>query len=558
MRKIICLLLAASLIGLLGGCFGQGTHNALASLYDMTFALADAGGIDVHGFRLDAVDLIAANGEVVRGPVDGIIALPNTQQPRPLVVIFHGASRMGHENIRSRVYAGFDYLVAQLAAEGYVTMSINVNINHAFELGESLYTNGWAMDTFDAHIAALAQANAGEDVGHGIDLTGRIDLEQIHFIGHSRGGDIAAWLARRERETGQTRIASILHLASAANTFYPLYDSPDVDTNVDLADFAQPDIPMGFILPEYDGDVAFLDGQGVFDEIFAAAQNRHMANVVFLRGGGHNFFNRMITVDDRHGDLSHANPNDQSTWLSREEHEEFLLHYAAAFLAVVTGQREPWGTFNAAEPQPATLFGFAATASTYIPGTQLLIAAPSEGLGVHTARTAQASYFVQSFPAQAVGHGLFNHPAVLARRDPQLPLYAITWDSRNSAIEFALMRNDLTQASAISLFVGVDSSDARNTIGGYQSFSVGLRDAHGEEQFVHIPAGTSALFTHRGEVFPVEDFDDIWLGHTPLGELRIPLRYFDEIDLASVQRLTLRFDQTRTGAVMLSGAHLVP
>ncbi|MCL2195725.1 MAG: hypothetical protein FWB76_07230 [Oscillospiraceae bacterium] len=551
-KKMICLLLAASLIFLIG-CFGRTAQGSLA-VYGMTFDLADASDIEVHDFRLGTIDLIASNGAVVQGPLAGIIALPDAQQPRPLVVILHGATMMAHENINARVYSGFDYLVAQLAAEGYVAMSINVNANYAFALGESRYPNGWAFDTFDAHIAALALANTGEDAGHGIDLTGRIDLEEIHLIGHSRGGDVAARLAQREQEADRDRIASIIHLATAAGTFHLPPDHHDFDPDADPADFAQPNVPTAFILPEYDGDINSLDGQGLFDEIVADAQHQHLAHVVFLRGAGHNFFNRVTIVDDRASELSHANENDQSTWLSREAHERFLLHYAAAFLAVVTGQREPWGTFNASEPQPATLFGFAATASTYFPGTQPLMGTT---VPIREHGTAQVNHFVQSFPAQAVGHGLFNHPGVLSSRERRLPLRNITWDSRNSAVAFELVLDDITQAAAISLFVGVDSSDARNTMGEHQSLSVGLTDTHGAAQFVTIPVGTSALFTHRGEVLAVQGFGDIWLGHTPLGELRVPLQHFDEIDLRAVAQLTLRFDQTGTGAVMLGGVYLV-
>jgi len=384
-------------------------------------------------------------------------------------------------------------------------------------------------------------------------------MEQIHLIGHSRGGEIAETLIFRQRERGEDNIRSILRVAP---TTVPRWLDPEDErfdpTYHPYLDTSHPDLPFGIILPEYDGDVCTLDGQIVFDDIFAAAQNQSFGNAVYLRGANHNFFNRAFEQDDRYwaGSLA-CGQEDQSTWLSREEQEDFLMRYAAAFLAAVTGQRELWSAFNAREPQPATMFGFAVTSSTYTPGMLPWIAPPSEDLTVSTNGSAQVSFYVQSFPAQAVGHGLFNHPGVLGRQDGRLPLYAITWDARNDTVTFPVLMENIAQADAISLFVAVVSSDARNPVRGEQAFTVVLVDADGAEQSVLVPAGTSALVAHPGEAQEIYDFPDIWLGNTPLGEVRIPLSHFNALDLNAVVELRIRFDQTNAGAVMLSGAYLV-
>ena len=554
MRKFAAILLALALTFLVG-CGAQtpndppnendsGQAQEGLALTNMAFEPADAGGIEVHSFRLGTVDLTAANNAIIRGPVDGMIAVPGgccgeadcSPQAHPLVVLVHGASPMAHANIHYPVHKGFDFLVQQLAAEGYVALSINVNINYAFELGESLIQDGFALDTFDAHIAYLQRANAGENVGHGVDLTNMIDFTQIHLIGHSRGGEVIETFARRENNN----IRSTLRVASTV--------SPRG---------AQPDIPLAVILPEYDGDVCQMEGQIVFDDVFTAAQNQSFANIVYLRGANHNFFHRRFERDDRYGARSLANPEDQSNWLSREEHERFLKRYAAAFLAVVTGQREPWGAFSALEPQPATMFGFAVTASSYTPGMQPLIAAPTqEHLAVNTSGSADVNFYLQSYPLATIGHGLFNHPTAMNRQGG-LPLYHLTWDDRDGAAEFPLLMEDLSEGDAISLFVAMDSSDERNARYDEQSFTVVLTDSHGAQQSVLIPYGTSALLVHPGELEDAYEWGPFWIGWTPLGELRIPLGYFDEVDLSAVTQLTIRFDQTNVGAVMLAGGYLV-
>ncbi|MCL2531046.1 MAG: hypothetical protein FWE40_02670 [Oscillospiraceae bacterium] len=549
-RKITALAVVVALLVLLTAC-GFGTQDGLA-LTNMEFNLADATGMQAHHFRLGTVDLTAANLNIIPGPVDGSIAVPNRTGPHPLVVLIHGASRMAHANIHTHVHTGFDYLIKQLAAEGYVALSINVNANYAFAIGEPLSQDGFALETFDAHMDYLARANAGESVGHGVELTNMVDFTQIHLIGHSRGGEIAETLIRREPE----RFASILRVAPVISPRLFAPDDEQFNPNDPYAQIPQPDVPFAILLPEYDGDVSSLEGQIVFDEIVAAAQQQSMGNVVFLRGANHNFFNRTFENDDRYQG-SFADPQDQSTWLSRAEHEDFLKHYAAAFLAVVTGQRESWGTFNPDEPQPTTLFGFAATASTYFPGMQQLIAEPTHDAAMNAIGSATAAFHQQSFPTQSIGHGLFYHPGVLGRADPRLPLYALSWGDHNGAVEFPLLLSNLSASNAISLFVAVDSSDERNTRRGKQSFSVALTDSSGAEQSVVIPRGTRALDVHPGQQDYIEDFGDIWLGFTPLGELRIPLHYFDEIDLSTVTQLNIHFDQTRSGAIMLAGAWLV-
>ena len=49
----------------------------------------------------------------------------------------------------------------------------------------------------------------------------------------------------------------------------------------------------------------------------------------------------------------------------------------------------------------------------------------------------------------------------------------------------------------------------------------------------------------------------MWLGHTPLSELRIPLCYFTGTNLRRISEVEIRFDQTDRGAIMLSGIYVL-
>jgi len=546
--KLLVIALVIMMAFLPLGCDNQDIDVSLdntLSINNMDFVLADASNIEVHEFQLGEGDLRNLIGRPVPAPLDGIIAVPNMEGPHPLVVIFHGNTRV--QSVRERMYSGFDYLVRQLAAEGYVVISFNVLVNYSFEMGEAAVHNEWALALFDYHLDFLEQANAGQDVGHGVDLTNMIDLNQIHLIGHSRGGEVTEDLARRDEELGLGRIRSMIRIGTTLIT----------------QDEHYPDIPTGIILPEFDGDVP-QDGQLIFDEIMMEGLNQSIVSLVYLRGANHNFFNRMFTFDDRTGGAGSVAQMHPETWLTREQQEDFIMHYAAAFLAMVDGKRDPWGTFSVMEPQPVTMFGYEVVASTYISGRQRILAVPSEEnvfLGSVYSKLPEAkatlTFYVQTIPLEATGP--FNHPTVLGRDDPRLPLYALEWEGRGSSVSFTLLVDDFSAHSALSLYVAVDSSNELNPQGENQAFTVALTDSSGTQQNVIIPTGTSALAYHPGYAFQFELWDDVltgWMGYMPLGELRIPLTYFDEVDLSSIAEIAIIFDQTLSGAVMLSGIYL--
>ena len=411
-------------------------------------------------------------------------------------------------------------------------------------MGEANLHNEWAFTLFDYHLDFLKQANGGQDVGHGVDLTNMIDFNQIHLIGR---GEVADDLAHRDGEAGLERIRSMIRIASTT----AFYQEPD--------DRPHPDIPTGIVFPEFEGDV-IQDGQVVFDETMIRALNQSIVSLVYLRGANHNFFNRMLTLDYRAGLHFFVAQVSPETWLTQEQQEDFMMRYAAAFLAMVTGNREPWGTFSTMEPQPVTMFEYEVIASIYIPGHQRVLAVPSEGANqayVIATGSATSTFYVQTIPLEATG--VFNHPGVLARQDRQLTLYALEWDGNGRAVSFSLLTNDFSAHNALSMYVAVDSSNELNPQDEYQAFTVTLTDSSGTRQSVIIPAGISVLAYHPGHLFVFQSEDTVhvgWAGYMPLGDLRIPFSYFDGVDLSAISDISITFDQSLSGALMLSGIYL--
>jgi len=492
---------------------------------DMTYPLADASGIVVHDFDLGEGSLTNGIGKPVPCPLTGIIAAPTTPGPHPVVMLIHGVTQIG--SVYDKVYAGFDYLVQQLAGEGYVAIAPNMNVEYSSDYGES-NNSDWAYSIYQQHLAHLASANDGAALPYGVDLAGKVDLSRIHLMGHSRGGQVADALIRKDAALGTNRVMSLVLIESTA----PVSDDP------------HPDVPTGIILGEYDGDVP-EDGQSVFDAIQHEAGRTTPASLVFLRGANHSFFNRAFLNEDGPAAVDR---------LSREQQERFLKHYAAAFLSIYAQGHAPFGVWDPSRPQPVSMFGYPVVASSTQPGHRWLLTVSASAQPAPNADGGASVDFVTQ--TRIAGDVLFNHPGV-ALGDADLPLYRIRWDGTSGTVSLPVTSAQLDGAQSISLFVAVDSSDALNPFGKDQALSVTLRDYAGLTRTVHVPVGTSALSWHSGQTQDIEGLDGstttVWSGTMPLGELRVPLGLFAGVDMHDIAGIDIALDQTDSGAVMLAG-----
>ena len=86
-----------------------------------------------------------------------------------------------------RHFEGFAYLLVALARQGYVAIAINANPVYAMAYGEADTPRRMPV-LFDLYMAQVAAAARGEEVGFGVDLAGRADLNRLVLLGHSQGG----------------------------------------------------------------------------------------------------------------------------------------------------------------------------------------------------------------------------------------------------------------------------------------------------------------------------------------------------------------------------------
>jgi hypothetical protein len=126
-------------------------------------------------------------------PLNGRVWYPQGAGPFPIVLIVHG-------NHIAEFYSdtGYDYLGEIIASQGMITVSIDENFlnlspsaNMAFisSLQEENDARGWLLLQ---HLRTWRQWNAEP----GNPFYGKVDLEQVGLIGHSRGGEAVAIAAQ--------------------------------------------------------------------------------------------------------------------------------------------------------------------------------------------------------------------------------------------------------------------------------------------------------------------------------------------------------------------------
>jgi hypothetical protein len=144
------------------------------NIYDAPDPAYVTGRIDVSIFaNLGSAPWPFSNTNV---PLNGHICVPRGRGPFPLAVFAHG----NHGPLQNST-PGYLYLCELLASRGIIAATIDVNFLNGFNFGEN---DGRAI----VHLEHLKQFRTWNgDPAH--PLHGKVDLNRILIIGHSRGGE---------------------------------------------------------------------------------------------------------------------------------------------------------------------------------------------------------------------------------------------------------------------------------------------------------------------------------------------------------------------------------
>lgn len=121
-------------------------------------------------------------------PLNGRVWYPEGAGPYPLVLIVHG-----NHNMKDFSDPGYGYLGELLASRGFIVVSLDMNFINGGIRNEN-DARGWF---FLKHLEAWRGFNETEDN----PFHGKVDLDRVALIGHSRGGEAVGHAAAFNRLT---------------------------------------------------------------------------------------------------------------------------------------------------------------------------------------------------------------------------------------------------------------------------------------------------------------------------------------------------------------------
>lgn len=493
------------------------------------------GEADIVEYNLGEDTIKQSYGQDMPYEINGVIGVPKEGENHPIVYIMHGTHEINDYN-NDRYDLGFKYLVEELAKSGFLTVAINTNAQYVFEYGEP-YAYERLNQIYDKHFESLKTAINGGENKFGVKLDKKGNINRVGLIGHSRGGLSLDEIVSSQKEKGNQNVFGMVKVAPS---------------NWIIIDDANPDIPTAFIQPEYDGDVVGHDSQQSFDEIKKKDNFNSWVSMVFLKGANHNFFNDNVKNDDKR--LGYADEN-HDEFLDRKGQKEFLVNYSIDFLYKALGKEINSEIFDATKSNISKAYGFHIKSSFISNEEELLLGAldkesVNENLfgGGNTANNLIIDYVIESYIPNDDQLGIFNQGG----NPEKMELLNITWDNKKGEyiLDISEEKKDISEFKSISLYMGIDPGNELNRIGENQSFSLVIKDGEGKESTVILDTKTSALNWPAGKIMDT-DLGPIWSMPTSLSDARISLDKFKGVDLKNIDSITLKFDQTKQGSLLI-------
>lgn len=424
-------------------------------------------------------------------------------------------------------YAGYDWLASALASHGYVILSVDANAVNDLDA-----TWGLAGTNRDAGAEARADvllrtldklrelnANPG-DPTWGSLLAGRLDMQRVGLMGHSRGGEgvthaIHANLARPEAER---------HALGAVFALAP----------IDATSTHAPGVAFATLLPYCDGDVQSLAGGRIFDASRRLEGETMPKTQILVMGANHNYYNTEWPYDDGGWHDDEACGADSPMRLTAEAQRLEGQAHMASFFRLHLGGETAWAPLfdgTATLPMASCPREDACAGMTHVSRVTPLDAWLEPKAAKGFVRDETCAPPDCKFDGRVVGTAerrvlAWNGTATLTLRPPDGPF-------------------DVQGHAAFAFRAAVDPTAPENRGLAAQDVRVLLVDAAGGIQDTRASLWSRALFTPPG---------DEAIRKLVLNDVRIPLEAFPRVDLARVVEIRLVFDATPQGVLHVADA----
>jgi hypothetical protein len=500
--------------------------------------------------------------------------------PFPLIIFLHGRHNTCFSSgtpstewpcsLSSPIpsYRGYDYAAELLASHGFIVVSISANgIN--------------ARDNMTSDLGALARAELIQkhlDIWRTFNTTGgppfcnrfvgKVDLQRIGTMGHSRGGEgVVRHFQLNQAQGSPYGIKAVFPLAPT--------------------DFNRPvinQVPLAVLLPYCDGDVSDLQGVHYYDDArYNVPGDTAAKHTILVMGGNHNFYNTVWTpggfaagtADDWNafvpGGASDSHCGGAGRLNASQQQGTAKAYLSAFFRTYLKNETQFLPLLTSAATPPASAMTNNIHVSYHAPdtptmrrdinrlltGTNLSI----NTLGATVTPTGLSPYdlcggpspqpvFCTSLPSAGTGRPQEPHvtPSLLSPGTRGLSQLRFGWNNSSARYENAIpiSARNLFGLGTISFRASVNFTDTRNPVGLPQNLRVELVDGTGAvSSAVQVSDHSSALFYPPGQT-------TAYLPRLVQNTVHIPLTAFTGVNMGDIRSVRFRLDQQSSGALLMS------
>lgn len=531
---------------------------------------ADPGPYPVERIDYDLGDTATTLSGLADLPVEmraAVYAPAGARGEQPVVVFLHGRHSACYNPTTRQTnntnwpcaagfipidsYLGYTETAEALATHGYVVVSISANGINAKDASSTDDNGAVARGQMVLkHLDLLASWNDGR----GTRLSGRLDLDNVGLMGHSRGGEgvveAALLNAERPRRYG---IRAVLPLAP-----------------VDFGRPTLPGVPMLVILPYCDGDVSNQQGQHFYDDTRYSYRDDVLRSSLMVMGADHNFFNTEwtpgVSVAPSGDDWSPANDevcgSASPTRLTAAEQRAVGTAYMAGFFRLVQGDEEEFlPLFDGTGGTVASAGRAVVYTQAQQPRTARMDLAPLERPATNVSVTGfDLGAYCYSVAARVLpgdtpcssttATSKVPHwtPATFAPSVPLSPMLRLQWSaaSASPAVRVAIPagHEDISRYGALTFRAARDESAV-----GEVDLDVTVVDRKGRSGTVRVGSISPALTPFPASTNTANGISR--LGKTWLRTVRVPLTSLPKVDLDEVVAISVK-PATPVGGVYLS------
>ena len=485
----------------------------------------------------------------------------------PLVILMHGRHATCYPDIQSRhasiiwpcpgsffsevpSYQGYDYAAEALASHGYIVVSIGVNGVSGGEIGFALEGMEARARLLQHHLDLWSGFNSGFTNTFGNLFVGKIDMNKIGTMGHSRGGEGVANHFLYNRELSNPYNIKAMLLMAPTNFF----------------DYVINDVPFGVILPYCDGDLASLSGVQYYDDArYSSAVDTGGKHTFLVVGANHNFFNTFWTpelftpgaTDDWINTNDQACGTNSALRLSSAQQRRIGAAIITTFFRTYLGDEQPlFGTLTGDDSAPA-LTTDGTVYSSYHPPT-------AKRLDINRLDSEDRES-VNTLGGAASQYGLVNYEVCGASSDRPRCLEAgnepharprhamlgidfgaaqlrVNWNTNNARYENQLPQGNRNFSTYSTLQFRAGINYFENPANQIPDFHVELQDGQGATSSVRVGSVSDALYFASPGVSR----------KLLLNTIRIPMNLFTGMDLSDVRTLRFNLDETAQGSLLVN------